>query len=166
MTRARIVAWAAALAGALAGCAQEGLEAPAAAAPLDEAFFRCRVEPVLVRDCGFLACHGSARRPLRVYAPNALRLDVARDRRGQPLTARETAANQAAALAFSGVDGRTPLLLLKPLAEAAGGYYHRGATLYDGGDVFGSPEDYGYATLAAWIAGATAPSDCVPEDPP
>jgi hypothetical protein len=155
-----------ALAVALAACAQEGLDAPAPPGALDEAYFRCRVQPVMVKSCAFLACHGSALRPLRVYAPNGLRDGVARDRRAQPLTAAEEAANFASALALAGADGRPPLLLLKPLDEAAGGYYHRGATLYDRGDIFADAEDPGYVVLAAWIGGAVADPACVPEEAP
>lgn len=151
---------------ALAACAQDGLDAPSAGTELDRPYFRCNVQPVLVRDCGFFRCHGSGQRPFRVYAPNALRDDLPRDRRAQPLTEAEEEANYAAALAFAGTDGKAALLLLKPLDERAGGYYHRSATYYDRGDVFATAEDPGYVTIAAWIGGATAPGDCTPMGAP
>jgi len=159
--RSVVLVVALALAG---GCTQDGLEEPSPPDELDHPFFRCRVESVLVRDCGFLRCHGSAQRPFRVYAPNALRNDVPRDRRAQPLTADEQDANYASALGFAGTDGKAALLLLKPLDEKAGGYYHRAATFYDRGNVFASSDDEGYATIAAWIAGATEAADCVPAE--
>ena len=41
---------------------------------LDYNEFVCEVQPVLVRRCSFLACHGNADHALRVYSPGKLRL--------------------------------------------------------------------------------------------
>ena len=54
---------------ALAGC-QGGFTQPRAQAQLDEAFFRCRVQPILGKSCAALACHGDGRRFYRVFARN------------------------------------------------------------------------------------------------
>ena len=143
------------------GCAQEGLDEPENLAPLDENYFRCEVQPVLAARCSFFACHGSATRPFRVYARNRLRFDVAAEQREAPMRESELRFNYESARAFAGDDRRPALLLLKPLEEDDGGYIHVGATLYGKGDVFRTPDDLGYAKLAAWIGGATAPADCV-----
>lgn len=143
------------------GCAQEGLEEPESLATLDPEFFRCEVQPVLAARCAFFACHGSATRPFRLYARNRLRFDVAPQERETPLRPSEVGFNYESARAFAGDPRRPSLLLLKPLEEDAGGYIHVGATLYGRGDVFRTADDPGYQKLAAWIAGATAPSGCV-----
>ena len=43
------------------------------AAALSEPVFRCNVEPILVRQCSYTACHGIAGAALRVYSPGKLR---------------------------------------------------------------------------------------------
>jgi hypothetical protein len=144
----------------LAGCAQEGLEAPESQPPLDEAFFRCEVQPVLAARCAFFACHGSATRPFRIYARNRLRFDVPAEQRETPLRPAEERFNYESARAFAGDARRPSLLLLKPLDEDDGGYIHVGATLYGRGDVFRTAGDVGYQKLADWIGGATAAVDC------
>jgi hypothetical protein len=156
-----MVTRAALLALVLAACAQEGLEAPETLAPLDADYFRCEVQPVLAARCAFFACHGSATRPFRLYARNRLRLDVPAAERDTPLRPSEVAFNYDSSRAIAGDARRPALLLLKPLDESAGGYVHVGATLYGRGDVFLDVDDPGYEKIAAWIGGATAPSDCV-----
>lgn len=144
-------------------CTQGGIDAPAPTTMLDRPFFTCQVEPVLVARCAFFACHGSARRPFHVLARNRLRDGVPDEQRETPLTTAEEDANYATALGFTGDGTRAPaLLLLKPLSTKAGGFYHRGATLYDRGDVFSSKSDPGYQILSSWLAGATAAPDCTP----
>lgn len=149
---------------ALAGCV-EGLDAPAPApaAPLDREFFRCDVQPVLAARCAFPAGHGSARRPLSLYAPGRERYQVGWDRPTEPITAFELDANYGIAAGFTTTTATgEPWLLAKPLATAAGGYYHRGADLYGGGDVFVTEDDPGYQAIARWIAGGTEPATCTP----
>lgn len=129
---------------------------------LDAAYFRCRVQPVLAKDCGQLACHGDARRYLKVYSRNRLRDGGTEAERNAAFRDAERAANFANARAFT--DVRSPaksLLLLKPLDEAAGGYFHRGAEIFGGGDVFASTEDPDYQVLLQWIDGATEDPACV-----
>ncbi len=146
----------------VAGCAS-GLDAPAVPQALDRAFFKCDVQPVLAARCAFPACHGSARRPLAIYAPGRMRYEVGWDRPTEPVTDAELAANFAIASGFTTTTatGRA-WLLAKPLATSAGGYYHRGADLYAGGDVFVTSDDPGYQRLAAWIDGQTEADDCQP----
>lgn len=161
MTRQALVATV--LAGCLGtlGCAMNNPETPQ---QLDRPYFRCRVEPALIRSCAFYACHGAAERPLRVYGPNRLRLDVPEARRAQRLTDAEHDANYRAALRFAEpVAGHDePLLVEKPLDESLGGAFHRGAEDYGGDDVFADPDDPGLAALRGWVSGAREEPSCVP----
>jgi hypothetical protein len=151
------------LALASTGCLQQDLEAPATLAKVDEAFFRCRVQPVLATTCAFFVCHGDGRRPFRVYARNRLRLGKTELTRNEPLTTEERQANFAAARAF--VDPEHPadsLLLSKPLdRDRAQGRFHRGAEIFGGGDVFPSREDPDFRVLLRWAEGATADAACI-----
>ena len=122
---------------------------------LDREYFRCNVQPVLAARCAFPACHGSARRPLSLYAVGRMRYQVGWDRPTEPLTATELESNFRIASGFSTATATGDVwLLVKPLDTAAGGYYHRGADLYGGQDVFLDTTDPDYQTLASWIAGA------------
>lgn len=145
----------------LAACAIENDPAPQA---LDAAFFRCEVEPVLAASCAFLACHGAPERPLRLYAPNRLRLDVSEAQRAVALSRAEHDANYRAALRFAqpAAGYAEPLLVVKPLDEALGGAFHRGADDYGGGDVFVDAADPRLATLREWARGATEDPSCTP----
>jgi len=136
----------------LAACAN-GLDAPAPASQLDRDAFRCNVEPVLAARCAFPACHGSARRPLSLFAVGRMRYGIGWDRPKAPLTDTELADNVRVTSGFG------DLLLEKPLD---GGYFHRGQTLYGGRNVFRDTTDPGYQLIANWLAGATAASDCQP----
>ena len=40
---------------------------------LDETAFRAKVEPILVKQCSYNACHGNTGSALRIYAPGTLR---------------------------------------------------------------------------------------------
>lgn len=147
----------------LASCATSGLDAPAAEQTLDREYFRCNVQPVLAVRCSYPACHGSARRPLALFAPGRMRYQVAWDRPKEPLTAAELGQNFAIASGFASTAATgDALLLVKPLDTSAGGYFHRGADLYREGDVFLSKDDPGYQILERWIAGETAPASCEP----
>ena len=151
------------LAIALGGCTA-GLEDAAPAPELDRAFFRCNVQPVLAARCSFGECHASAQRPLRLYAVGRMRLDVGWDRLGEPLSEAELDANYEVSRGFIADVQADSLLLSKPLDTRAGGLYHRAQDLYGDDDVFLSTTDPGYARIAEWIAGATAPTDCTPTE--
>lgn len=146
----------------LAGCT---IDDPPLSATLDRPYFDCRVQPVLTKSCGALACHGASERYFRVFARNRARLglDTPADEmlRNTLLLPAERDHNFAAALALvDPSDVRRSELLQKPLAEAAGGWFHRGAELYRGGDVFASLDDPDYKVLAAWVAGAEEDPTC------
>jgi len=144
----------------LLGCRSD-LTEPAPLPSLDEAYFRCRVQPVLTKSCGALACHGDAKRYFRLFARNRLRYGTTEEERNTFMKAEERAFNFNAARAM--VDASDPgasLLLLKPLEQAAGGYYH-GATLLGTSDVFPNRDDPDYKTLAAWVNGAKEDPACI-----
>jgi len=138
---------------AAAGCLR-GLEDKRSLPPLDEAYFRCRVQPILTKDCSALACHGSATRYYLVFARNRLRLGGTEAQRNAKLRDEERAFNFDAARAF--VDQGAldeSLILLKPLEASEGGYYHGGATLFKKGNVFPNREDPDFKILAKWVHG-------------
>lgn len=153
------------VAALLVGGCRGDLAAPLPFDPaLDEAYFRCRVQPVLTKDCSMFACHGDGRRYFRVYARNRLRYQLSGEaQRNALMTLAERTANFDAARAF--VDENSPsdsLLLKKPLAQSAGGYFHRGETIYNRGNVFLTRDDPEYKALAAWIVdGAKEDPNCV-----
>jgi hypothetical protein len=147
---------------AFAGCATD-LDAPAQVTPLDREYFRCNVQPVIEARCSFPACHGSARRPFQMYGVGRMRYGVGWDRPTAPLTQKELDDNFVVASGFTTTTGTGEAwLLAKPLDTSAGGYFHRGATLYGNGDVFMTRADTGYQMLANWIAGSSAQPSCQP----
>src|SRR5262249_42844710 len=115
--------------------------------------------------CAMPACHGTVRRPLAIYAPGRERYQVGWDRPTAPITQFELDANYGIAAGFTTTTATGDAWLLqKPLAIAAGGYYHRGRDLFgrDREDVFVSKSDPGYQILASWVAGQTAAPSCTP----
>jgi len=153
-------AWIATLALMLAGC-QSGLaDAEDLPAP-DEAYFRCNVQPIVTKSCSMFLCHGDTARYFTVFARNRLRFGV--DERNAEMVEPEWRFDYDATRAQ--IDREEPeksLLLMKPLDESAGGYYHGGAVEFGQGDVFLSAEEEDYQTLVAWVNGATSPADCGP----
>ena len=131
-------------------------------AELDEPFFRCRVQPVLTKNCAALLCHGDDRRFLRLYARNRLRLGGTEAERNALLRDSERAFNFASARGFVEPGSvEQSLLLQKPLEQNAGGFYHGGAVEYGRGDVFLDREDPDFRVLADWVQGATEDPTCV-----
>jgi len=147
-----------AVASLLLACTQA--DPPAPVPQVDEAFFRCSVQPVVTKWCSSFACHGDARRYFHVFARNRLRAGGTEAERNAPLTDAERAANFAAARAMLDPNGGG-MLLMKPLEQDAGGYFHRGATLFGGGNVFRSADDPEYQTLVEWASGAKEDPACV-----
>ena len=134
-------------------------------AGLDWDYYRCRVQPVVEAQCSMLDCHGVEERAYRVYARNRLRLETVGNtnvQRNLPMTEEELQANFASAVGFFDAEHvANSWLLKKPLDERAGGYFHDGRELYDGGDVFLSLDDPGYVVLSAWLEGETEMPSCV-----
>src|SRR5213075_258739 len=115
----------------------ENADVASPAAALDELVFRCNVEPILVRQCSYNACHGNPGSPLRVYSPGKLRAIPPQsiDDANVPLTEDEHHANFLSAAGFNykitAVDDNW--LLRKPLNAAQGGYEHEGGAIFHGG---------------------------------
>jgi hypothetical protein len=116
--------------------------------------FQREVYPVLLRDCGFPACHGNADRFFRVWGPGRSRLPNTKGMLPEAFdlpTGEELSATYS--LALSMIDGEHPTsspLLRKPLAVAAGGAGHLGVDDY-GRDVYRTAEDSGFLALARWV---------------
>src|SRR4051812_44139455 len=123
----------------------------------DAQMFEQEVYPVLLRDCGFPACHGDRQRFFQVFGPGRTRYregDGGTDN-FEPATAEEllqTYPRARSMLAFE----RSPLealLLRKPLATRAGGAGHKGTDNW-GNDVYRTSGASGFLTLRAWALSA------------
>ncbi len=152
-----------ALAGWLAGCAADPGELTLSSP--DRMVFETEVYPVLLRDCGFHACHGSSERFFQVFGPGRGRLLTTTQPLAEP-TPEEI--DHAYARALSMIDAKHPersLLLRKPLSAAAGGAGHQGVDSL-GRNVYSGKAEPGYATLAAWVmAAASVPAAPAPPAP-
>ena len=145
------------LAIAAAGCGEENPRVGLASIPArDDKEFVTAVLPILLRDCGFQACHGSQERFFRVYGPGRTRLPstvpiLIEDPKTDGLQGYER--DYTMQLARSMIDPDNPadsLLLRKPLAVEAGGAAHEGVDKY-GRNVYRTPGDDGYRKLARWV---------------
>jgi hypothetical protein len=147
-------AYACTVLAALASACTDVVNDPVAqpSAGLDEAVFRCKVEPVLARQCSYSACHGIAGTALRVYTPGKLRAAPAHDIDAAiaPLSDAEHHANflSAAGFRFSAPDPIDNLLLRKTLPASAGGFAH------EGGAIFQSTGDPQWVAIHDWLAGS------------
>ena len=144
------------MAALCAGCASAegdpGLTTP------DRAVFDTEVWPILVRDCGFSACHGGAPRFFRVLGPGHERLDPA-ERLAAPVTAAELQLSYDRARSVLNADDPSrSSLLLKPLAIAAGGSGHEGTDSF-GRNVYESVDDPSFQVLAHWVLSVAAQSE-------
>ncbi len=122
--------------------------------------FQREVYPVLMRDCGFPACHGDPRRFFRVWGPGRARLptDTGLPEAFDLPTGDEIGASYQ--LALSMINDEQPehsLLLQKPLAIDAGGSGHIGVDKY-GRDVYRTADDSGYVALARWVFSGEEPA--------
>lgn len=148
----------AASSAALAACKGD---APAPLSGLDEAFYGCKVEPIVVKRCGMLACHGRAERFYRVFSRNRFRFDQEPMNRDAIITVEERRFNYEAALAMVDLgDPDRSFLLKKPLDRKGGGYYHGGELMFHLGDVFLSTDDPEYKILSDWVHGAKEAAPC------
>lgn len=147
--------------GAVLGCPSWSEPPPPADPSLDEAFFRCRVQPILTKNCSTFACHGDARRPFSVFARNRLRLGGTERERNAFLGDDERTWNYRAAAAMVDLEHRDESpLLMKPLDVAAGGWFHGATELEGRQDVFADREGE-WGVMSEWVHGATQASDCV-----
>lgn len=135
--------------GVLVGC---DADAPVVPAP-SRAVFARDVYPILLRDCGFPACHGDPLRSFHLFGPGRLRLDPDTDLLDPP-TDDELAASYE----------RTRAMLLRPAGEDAEvllvrkpgpGGGHQGVD-ENGDNVYVDRDDPALVTIAAWAAGEAA----------
>jgi hypothetical protein len=137
---------------AMTACSLANEQAADPAKSLDEAVFKCNVEPILAKQCSYNACHGIAGAAFRVYSPGKLRATQPADLTAltAALTDAEHHANFESAAGFSfnlaSVDDN--FLLRKPLPSAAGGYEHQGGAIYAGGT-----NDANYVAIRTWLTG-------------
>jgi hypothetical protein len=130
----------------LAGCAEEE---PWEVPMIDNNRFESDVYPVLLRDCGFHACHGSEERFFRIWGPGRVRMgdhfafDEADDA--------EVDETYRRAVSFiDSIDPKRSLLLKKPLAVEAGGAGHLGVDKF-GRNVYRTTASPGYLALVRWV---------------
>ena len=143
--------WLLLTAAMLSACAD--VEGGAALATPDRARFDAQVWPILVRDCGFAACHGGEPRFLLVFGPGHERLDPTM-RVGDSVTPAELQLSYDRTRAMIDVEDPTnSLLLKKPLEVAAGGSGHEGTDTF-GRDVYRSVDDPNFQMLVRWVLGA------------
>ncbi len=132
---------------ALGGCAE--LDAADTLTEPDFEYFVEHVQPVLSSRCANPSCHGDSTRPLEVFAVHAHRLNPADVFVDAPLTEEELQMNYLRACGFLAIDGPASdsMIMLKPLAQEAGGGRHFG------GAQFMDADAAGYRALETWIDG-------------
>ena len=122
---------------------------PVVPAPDYDEFVR-RVYPLLLRDCGFNACHGDPDRFYRVYGPGRLRLSPDAEPFDDATPEEiESSYERARAMLLADGDVRDSPLLRKPV-EGGGhaGLDGEGRNVYDGRN------DPDFLVLARWAEGA------------
>ena len=115
--------------------------------------FQGEVYPVLLRDCGFPACHGNEERAFRIFGPGRLRLPgetAIPDALDQPTLDEVRISSRYARAMINPEDPQSSPLLRKPLAVEAGGAGHLGVDPFDR-DVYRTTEDSGYVVIARWV---------------
>ncbi len=123
------------LAVLIAGCIDD-LELQTVMLTADAERFAAEVQPILAQRCANPSCHGSADRPLELFAVHQHRLDPTDVYRDDPLTEQELSANFTRSCGFM-IDldrAMDCLLVRKPLARGAGGMGHAGGVQYSGLD--------------------------------
>jgi len=131
----------------LLACAEE--KGPLAVPVPDRVIFDTQIYPLLLRDCGFHACHGSHERFFQVFGPGHGRLDPL-TRPPEPPTPHELLHSfQRARAMLELEDPASSLLLVKPLSIAAGGVGHEGVDEY-GREVYDSKQDPSFDLLQRW----------------
>lgn len=141
---------------------------------LDYNDFVCNVEPVLIKRCSYLGCHGNADHGLRVYSLGKLRLGDASTRQARsntPLSADEVELNfeSASGMVYgtSAVNRMAPNIplipiLSKPLAARFGGAEHQGVAIFPTYPNTTLDSDGEWNALRDWVTGAAEPNPPVP----
>ena len=106
------------------------------------------VYPIMLRDCGFPACHGDSDRPFAVYGPGRLRWDPETELDVPPTTAEVFQSYQRARSMLTATDIDQSPLLRKVLP--GGG--HRGVDQL-GRSVYADESDASYQVIRDWAIG-------------
>ena len=106
------------------------------------------VYPIMLRDCGFTACHGDAGRPFVVYGPGRLRFDPQTEWEEPATTAEVFQSYERARSMLVAPDIDASPLLRKTLP--GGG--HRGVDRL-GRSVYADEDDPSYQVIRAWAVG-------------
>jgi hypothetical protein len=134
-----------------------GCPAPSTVAtgPLDYNQFVCAAQPVLIRRCSYLGCHGNANHALRLYSLGKLRIGdpTTRDARSNTLLSADEVR-----LNFQSAVGLQSLLLSKPLAARFGGAEHHGVAVFPVYPAAAPENDPEWNALSDWVAGKKQPS--------
>jgi len=123
------------------------LSEPSLSAFVSEAY------PILLRDCGFPACHGDTRRFFQVYGPGRARLSSATLPYDSPTPDEVQLSYDRARSMLSGAESDRLLLLRKPLAMSEGGARHAGDDPWQQ-PIYRSASDPGFLVLRAWALAA------------
>ena len=108
------------------------------------------VYPILLRDCGFHACHGASDRFFQVVGPGRVRLDADSEAFDGATGTEASASYQSALTMLDAEHPERSLLLLKPLAIEAGGASHGGNDAF-GRNVYRTAQDEGYLAIARFV---------------
>jgi hypothetical protein len=135
---------------------------------LDYNDFVCEVQPVLIRHCSFIGCHGNADHALRIYSPGKLRLDDTptspREMRDAKLTPTEIMRNFESAVGVSyfaspqdrqAPNDKVPILA-KPARASVGGSEHHGVGIFPVYPATDLAHDAEWGALSNWVAGKKA----------
>lgn len=124
----------------------------------DPQLFVDEVYPMLLRDCGFSACHGAPQRFLQIFGPGRSRLSDDHSEPGLRQREQQLSYDRALSMLTTGSsDVSASFLLLKPLDVRAGGASHGGVDVF-GRDVFQSIQDPRYLLLLRWARSRFTPA--------
>jgi hypothetical protein len=131
---------------------------------VDREVFETDVYPILVRDCGYPACHGDRDRFFRIFSPGRTRLSPTTPLYDPPtLEEVDTSFDRARSMLAAVSDPRQSLLLRKPLEASAGGGAHAGLDEL-GRNVYASEADPSWRTIARWAGAALEEPDAGPTE--
>jgi hypothetical protein len=142
---------------------------------LDYNEFVCHVQPILIKRCSFLACHGDSHHAFRLYSLGKLRMvdtPTRAARSVQLLSADEVEANfestsgllyANSAAERSAADLSKVLLLGQAMAAKFGGSEHKGVAMFPAWPAATPDDDPEWQALKAWVAGAKQPSPVEPD---
>lgn len=136
------------LACTLVGCAEPTgeLQVPDA----DPIVFRDKVYPILLRDCGFVGCHGTEQRFFAVFGPGRTRLDPKTNIFDPPTDTELSLTFSRARSMLEDPEGPgSSLLVRKPIPRAQGGAGHGGDDEY-GVSVYRSTGDARFMAIYQW----------------